>query len=264
MTPVIINFLESKLPDRLAQQAEELEQKRIAFVSELANAVTEIASDKAEEALMILNISESIANLDGKNLRLKLAKYLSLNEKNFLKAKELSAYSRVNSKYEKAVSRHTNLIQRCDVCGTSDWFDASLTTEEGGFRFHLPPMPGKKITERHQYDGKYIYYLVTRLMLEYDENPETPKLDYMESPVAIFVHHIDKDNALMHTIDADNIDEKVAIDALSGYLVPDDNLLALWTMHFGVADKKSFCDLYIIEKRCLKNWLADNEKMLGI
>lgn len=242
-----------------SNQIEVMEQKRLAFIQKMAEATNEIMQEKKLETLELCRILDNITNLDGRNLQLKFDRYLSLNEKNYLKAKELSAYTRVTSKYESATA---NMMH--EKYGTSDWFDASLVAVNGGFHFHLPPIPGKKLTERHAKDGEYIRYLMTRLISNYDKE-NFGMIHIMQNPVAIFVHHIDPDNCLLRTLDADNMDEKVATDALGAYLIPDDNLLSLWSMHFGVENKnESFCDLFVIEKNAIGEWFETNKVLLGL
>lgn len=259
MTPVnSTTTSENSAEKRLAEQVERLEKKRLEFVQVMGEATASILREKKLETLELCKILDDITNLNGTNLKLKFDRYLSLNEKNYLKAKDLSAYTRVNSKYEMAIAR-----TKQEKYGTSDWFDASLTAIDGGFCFHLPPIPGKKVTDRNAKDGEYIRLLIARLISDYDKE-HFGEIHIMDSPVAIFVHHIDYENALQQTLDADNLDEKVATDALGAYLISDDNLLSLWTMHFGIEDKNSFCDFFIIEKSGLINWLENNKELLGM
>lgn len=59
----------------------------------------------------------------------------------------------------------------------------------------------------------------------------------------------------LEVMDADNIDIKVTIDALFGFLINDDNVLSLATMHLGArCDDESSCDIYIINKAKFAEW----------
>lgn len=45
-------------------------------------------------------------------------------------------------------------------------------------------------------------------------------------------------------------------------LIADDNLLILWTMHFGVEDYSSFYDMFVIERDRLPDWMEEHKNML--
>lgn len=45
-------------------------------------------------------------------------------------------------------------------------------------------------------------------------------------------------------------------------LIADDNLLILWTMHFGIEDHSSFCEMFVIERDRLPDWMEEHKNML--
>ena len=240
------------------KKLEQLEIKRINFVNSLAEDISRIANLKKDELYSLLNLEDMVTSLNGKDLRLAISKYLTANEKNFLKAKELSAYSRIDASYNMAKTSYKNMLA-FQKYGTSESpeFNGNLEKIQGGYKFHLPPMPGKKLSDRHAVDGRFMHYLMSNMLAEY-ERTHSEKFSVMSHPVAIFVHHIERDNKLTKTLDSDNVDEKAITDALYGFLLSDDNLLTLWTTHIGVEDDSTFCDLYLIEKNEYPNWVKIN------
>lgn len=247
-------------PQALREQARLREEERMNYINKLASSVSNTILDKRDELYSLLEIQDAVAKLDGTSLKLKIARFLSKNEKNYLNAKDLASFARVEDGYSSALSRlnDNNFPERY---GTAEWFEPSLNAIPGGFVFHLPPLCGKKQSERHVFDGRYTYYLISNLMADY-EAVQNERFEIMKKPVVIFLHHYKKDDPKFRVLDADNIDEKVATDALFGFLVPDDNLLTLWTMHFGIEDHSSFCDMFVIERDRLPDWMEEHKNML--
>lgn len=258
-----INELQPNSIEAQQRKMEHLEFKRINFVNNLAVGISDVIKKKKDELRFLLDLEDSITALDGKDLRVKLSKYLTMNEKNFLKAKELSAYSRINESYSMAESYLDSPLsfQKYGISDNEE-FTPYVDKISGGLMLHLPAMFGKKQADRHAVDGRYMYYLTCNLLANYEAEFDK-KIPLMKAPVAIFLHHIDTENQLAKTLDADNIDEKLVTDALYGFLLSDDNLLTLWTLHIGIPGPTSFCDLYLMERESLPEWIQNNESLFS-
>lgn len=256
------DFLLDVFPE-LYETQEELEIKHNEYLIQVYNKVSEIIKVKQTELYSLFALESGYQNMSDEDLKLKIAKYLTMNEKNFLKAKELSAYSRADGRYSRFLKQLDSALpfEKYGITDIDEEYGLTMADNERWFTLHLPPMIGKKQSERHAVDGRYMYYLTLKSLKDYEK--KNSPIRVMKHPVLIFLHRIDGNNKLAQTIDADNVDEKLVTDAMFGYFLSDDNLLSLWTMHIGIEDKKPSCDIFIMEKETYPLWILDNQEFFS-
>ena len=123
-----------------------------------------------------------------------------------------------------------------------------------GFEVFLPPLNGKIFAlGRKAADGKLARYILSSLMMK-----ECDKLEKVDNPILIFEHHIDKNDKLLRSMDADNWTVKFVTDELQGFLIGDDNVLNLTTMHTGILDDESYCKINILPRNRLSEWVKNH------
>lgn len=163
---------------------------------------------------------------------------LRLAEKQFIRLKENAALildQRDSSPYE--------------IYGTTSDFPADVSKiGEDKWRLHLPIFSPASATRRKSGEGRYIYYLVSNLLSEYQkEHKETDeRIKILKQPLVIFKYHILPERKLV--FDFDNVDSKSALDAMQGFFFTDDSALSITTIQSCTKSEESFTDIFVMEK----------------
>ena len=126
------------------------------------------------------------------------------------------------------------------------WYsdDYCLTRkDEDTYELILPPLVSQYKLERRANEGRAIQQLVLYLIDEYVKNGNELELFY--DATIEFYHYIDSDMPEISVPDPDNIDIKIVIDALHGFIIESDNLVHLDLAHYGVNSTKSYTKLVV-------------------
>ena len=126
------------------------------------------------------------------------------------------------------------------------WYsdDYSLKrNDEDTYEFILPPLTSQYKLERRANEGRAIHQLVLYLIDEYVKNGNELELFY--DATIEFYHYIDSDMPEISVPDPDNIDIKIVIDALHGFIIESDNLLHMDLAHYGIICSKSYTKIVI-------------------
>lgn len=223
---------------------------------ELNALIKALIQDKKIELYNLMDIQSDMKNSTQQTVITEINKALTIAEQNFIKQKALGNYTKLrfdanDSAYDKKI----------DSCGNCDWFPAYLIRDEFGLLFHLPPLSGKKVKTQRAGDGKFISYVTKKLLSDY-EATTGDTFQVVENGTLVFEHHINKNEPFKSAIDADNIDVKKFTDALFGYLIYDDNVVALRTYHYGVLDDmESYCDVRLMENASFFQWLKSQSDL---
>lgn len=245
---------------------EEKERKQIIYNSyrkELYNRIVESAEAESRNLQALYDLMARLDALSDQELHLELCQLLTKYEQNFLRTRTLaSLISRAEERgYEQTMKWYQNSnCTECQGISTDEEADYHLERTEHEWIFHLPPMVGKKQKNRYASDGRWIYYLVTNMLNHY-ENQYGHYIEAYKKPVMIYLHYTDVNNDLPLVLDADNVDEKVVTDAMQGTLIPDDNLLQLWTLHIGIPGEKTCTKIYVMDQSYFPDWIEQNKKL---
>ena len=181
-----------------------------------------------------------------------IRRFLVGYERGFLYAKNLICYRR-------NFLTHGPRLEPIEIKGESFSFPVSLTRWEDGYRYVLPPMPGKRTTEKTGGDAKSIHYTMQLLNRRF---LQTESVALVKSPLILFVDHIKADLSDQFVPDFDNLDVKTAIDALRYSLIADDSMRDITLMQFSKDDRESFTELYVLPMENFDSWLTKNKDLL--
>ena len=235
------------------------------YLTALAEKCNALLSDKEDEYTKLCNLATLIITAVRNSetdliaeISNSIKSLLRDSERIYLSEKELSCFARKEDSLRIFKESYANMDY--DIYGRTDIFPAELEKIKDGYRFILPSLESIKISQRFSSEGKNAYYITQKLLHDFEKNHG--EITPVKEPVAIFFHHISEKNKYICTIDADNIDAKQVVDAMQGYMISDDNLLNLWTIHMAKTDKNSYCELYILERNEFEKWFSDHSKKL--
>lgn len=213
----------------------------------------DIRAKKQKEVSTLGNIIDCFLQEDKSQIYKKIKSYLAMNEKNFLDAKPLCYYGR------KVITQDTTSSESYfEIYGRSDYFPSKLEKlDHQHYCFTLPPMSSKYNSEKNAIDGKRMQYMLTYLMQEYEKEN---KIEMLHKPIAIFEHYVDTSAGVKWVPDADNLDTKVALDSVQGFIIADDSLLNIALLQLGHDAKKSYTKLHFMELDMLSSWLESIKK----
>ena len=163
---------------------------------------------------------------------------LRLGEKQFIKLKENAALildQRDLSPYE--------------IYGTTTDFPAGIEKiDSDRWKIHLPIFSPTSATRRKSGDGRYMYYLVSNLLREYQKRNRGSgeQIKLLKQPLVIFKYHIRPERKLV--FDFDNVDSKSALDAMQGYFFTDDSAFSITTIQKSIRSEDSYTDIFVMEK----------------
>ena len=223
-----INEQDDNIDDSCKQDAE--------FITYLENLIRM----KKDEISSLQLIKNSLEFSDTELINKNALSFLIRNEHNYLEGKYLDCY--VNHKKTDNIS----VEEEYDVLGKSYDFDSRFyVVKEKFFCFILPPMIRKATRKKHMGVGKALTSSIISMLLEYEKlHGEIKKPEY---PVIIISHNVSYDKKRWHVPDIDNLDVKVLIDALQGFLLEDDTLLDLQLYQIGQRKESTYTEVCICE-----------------
>ena len=166
-----------------------------------------------------------------------LNSYLSLNERNYLHAKVLAAFTECEAAGEADTEKVAILYGKM--------INGPYKLEKVGnaYKFTLPHLISKYTAYKSISDGQAISRLVQYLMKKY-EKETGHSLPLMEKCVIAFIHYVRKNQIP----DPDNLDVKAVIDALKGKMIVEDDVLRVSLYHEGILSESLLTEVYILEK----------------
>lgn len=223
----------ARQPAREKPPQAEAADKRIALLRAIKKKKEKEVRLLAEIELAVLHAEEAEAD------RL-VKRFLSANEAGFLCGKE-AVYARQSMKTEYEPPAWF-LRGRPEGCPSS-----LARISDSHFKFVLPPLTGKKTTEKAYRDGCAIHYLVTYLLQQYESRNGLVKA--MERPFVLFIHHVDDRRKACRVPDPDNLEVKTVIDSLQGYFFENDSVLDITLLHAGKRDDSDYTEVHILDSR---------------
>ena len=212
-------------------------------INELAE---KLKAEKKQEIKLLESISHHATYGDADKLSNAVSAFANKAEADFLEGKKLSLLVREGRMVSDRDFRYM---------GTTEQFpcDLSYSSEDRCWVFLLPPLPSVGTGRFNKEAGRHTGYLLKNLIRRYRETyGEIPELT---SPVVVFEHGIRNIDTFSRLFDADNRDTKKAMDALTGTFFPDDNVLAVTTMHLGCKADKDYTRIYVLEAGQLPRFL---------
>ena len=82
----------------------------------------------------------------------------------------------------------------------------------------------------------------------------------LKSPVAVFEYGFRRSDPLSKIYDADNRDNKRILDAMTGTFFPDDNILSVMTVHYGMLSDEEYTRVFIMERPQFKGFIGKNSQ----
>ena len=221
----------------------EAERDEIIYLAE-----KQIAGKEEEIKLLKAIISEARYAAPNK-LKNKTILFAGTSEANFLEGKKLSLLIRTGEDAS---------VYDFKAMGTTEEFPCSLTCDEGIWVFFLPPSPSVKNGVAARNAGRYMGYLVKNLIKEHEE--EYGKITMLTSPVVVFEHGFKEETPLTRLYDSDNRDNKRILDAMTGTLYEDDNLLEIKTFHYGTLSDRDCTRVSVMEEDAFREYICKNSQ----
>lgn len=218
-----------------------------ALRDEIISVATALADKKELEAKTLRGIANDARYSQISRMKNKIAVYAGTAEANFLEGKQLFCLAETGKKPPAYDYRKM---------GESDTFPCSLSYDGDVWEFYLPPAASVKNGNMAVNVGRWSGYLAKNLLKTHEE--KYGKIEMLKEPVLVFEFGFCRDNPLSQLYDADNRDNKRIIDALTGMLIPDDNILAIQTVHYGVFSDTDYTRVYIMEDAFYLEWNAGN------
>ena len=242
------------LPDASTVKIDDASKEEDAYKDLLEQTI----SSKMHEVKLLLKIKENLGTVNHDEMMRTVKSFLRANEHNFYNAKPLYNYRLA---FDKQEIKSPASASYYDTYGRCDDFSCTMVKENPcHYVLTLPPMVGKKTTEKKVKEGIALTALVVNLIHTFDV--KTGDLEMIEHPVAVFIHHIEKDKAKMFIPDADNLDVKVVLDALQGFLISDDNLAQLTLMQSGIFSDEAFTELHLMDQETFPVWMLEKGQKL--
>ena len=214
---------------------------------EIVSLAEQLSKEKNAEAKALLEIADDARFGAEKKLERDVIKYAGIAESNFLEGKQLSVLA---SAGEKTSSYDFKAM------GTTTKFPCSLSCEDGVWEFFLPPTPSIKNGKFGGDVGRYTGYLVKNLISTYEQ--QIGKIRMLDSPVVVFEYGLSGNSTLSKKYDAENRDNKRALDGMTEKFFNDDNVLAIKTVHYGVVSEKPYTRIFVMEADSFALWLSQN------
>ena len=218
-----------------------------ALRDEIVKTARELADKKEQEAKTLRGIANDAQYAQIGRMQNKIAVYAGNAEANFLEGRQLYSLAETGKK-----PSAFDFLKM----GESDTFPCSLSFDGDVWEFYLPPTASVKNGNVGVNVGRWTGYLAKNLLKAHEE--KYGSIEMLKEPVIVLEFGFSRDNPLTRLYDADNRDNKRILDALTGTLIPDDNILAIQTVHYGVFSDVDYTLVYVMEDAFFIDWIAKN------